>query len=237
MFFMNSFDGGSYSAITVNFGGTPKKYSWDEYLDVDDLRPRKRPDEITYEWVEEELRRAAARDMKDNFYLDNDQRMQSLGDVMWIYKYPLILVFDDNGYLYGKVSYFESEDDLSINIMYLYVFGDRRRRISNRQNNFINGIFIMWYFAAQMSKKIYGNVGRVLVVLPRDTIYKYLNKLEARFVEIHGINDKIGDTSNFFHYRVQKNMGGMDFGALFSAPSVIVMIDQLEGACVINRRG
>lgn len=232
-----NFDNGSYFSMTVNFNGRNDKHTWNDYLKIDDATPRKKPDVITYEWLEEELRRATVRDLKDDFYSKNEDMIDSLADVNRINVHPLILVFDNNGHLFGKVSYFENETDASLNIMYLYVLGDRRRRNHENRQKYINGAFIVWYFAAQMAKKLCGNLSKLLIVSPRDSITKYLEMLDVRYVEIVGegrdlIKYRIGDTSLVYHHRTDKS----NTGALFYAPFLMMDIENLERSYVIKRR-
>lgn len=161
---------------------------------------------------------------------------------------PMILVFDSNDHLHAKICYHRNDKSMTLNIMFLYVLGDRRRRIGNNRQLFINGPYIIWYFAACFAREFYGNLARLMICGPLASIFKYIERLEARYVKILGegknsyIKSPILDSSPRYHEMIKKVIRGdgrdsdETFGALFATPSMIMDIDNLEKACVINRR-
>lgn len=245
----NNFDGETYTAITVNFKPPEKEtMTLEAYMSLKDKSPRKRPRVITYEWLDEEITRAVSRDIDDNFYGQGKMDIQALADVSEMRDCPMILVFDSNGYLHAKVCFHRNDKDMTLNIMFLYVFGDRRRRIADNRQFFINGPYIIWYFAACFAQEFYGNLARLMICTPLTSIFKYIERLEARYVKILDtgknsfIKSRIVDASPRFHEMIRRQIHVIPkdldevFGALFAAPFMITIIDQLEKVCTINRR-
>jgi hypothetical protein len=204
-----------------------------KYKKVKDNSARVRPKTITLEWLEEEIGRAFNRDLNDPFYKDEDM-FESLVDVARPYRGNMLLVFDQDGYMLGKIGYHFNDETATTHAMYLYVFGDRRRNLKQKH---INGPFIIWYFVALLSIERYGDLARIYIPHPRDTVTKRLYELGSRFVFLEPNMDnlimgKITDSSPETHKQIAKSITNgafpHNFAALMPSTKVVRRVQEIE---------
>lgn len=170
-------------------------------LDNDRFRPK----EISSEWFENELLKSFFKDLTEPFYFDNKERMGALLDVYTFRSLETLAVFNEAGYLIGKVCLHFNDATKTLNIMYLYVTGFRRNKNylyeKNKNKPLINfkshipGAYVVWLFAARVAVEKYGNNARVLVCYPFATIVSYLIEVGGKFVMLKNSDSKIEITS------------------------------------------
>ena len=141
--------------------------------------------EVTNEWFSREVRKAYFRDLADQFYAD-EIRERGLEDVALIRQGLNLVVVTEDKNFFGKISIFPNDAHLTLNAVFLYVSGDRRRRTrpAQRTPSRTTSAGIVWYFVAQFAEQRYKAFARVLIPSPLPTIFKYLLQYEALFVEI-----------------------------------------------------
>jgi len=207
--------------------------------------PESRPNLLTSEWVNNEIAKAYNRDSKKDFYNDQE-RKDGLDDVFAKSNDKLILVFNGKNELFGKINFYEEEKSLTLKVMYLYVFGDRREIKKGKnilgENKFIKGSFIMWCFSSLYARELFGGLARMLICYPRDTIYKNLIQSDAYFVQMHFLgnfafeNFYIKNSSVSMHVRILQTIIKENeddeiigsFGALYSSEKLINYISKME---------
>ena len=118
-----NFDGQLYSYEI--FDGSEWEFPEDYWADIESLKdnsPSPRPEVLTIDWIEKEIMKAVSRDEKDDFYKKQKSLDEGLSDVGMIYEGLMLLVFNEKGYLIGKIGLYPNEKTLTLNVMYLYVF-------------------------------------------------------------------------------------------------------------------
>lgn len=247
--FYHTFDDQKYTCVPFNLDSyeIPDDF-WGVVNNIEDDKPCVRPEELTVDWVANEILKACSRDMKDSFYTENQNNMHGLEDVV-IPEGDVLLIFNQAGYLVGKIQVHADTKANTLNVMYIYVFGDRRRSIPRQTGSarkYINGPYIIWYFVALFAKELFGNTASVLVTLPRDTVFKQLSKAGALFVKLGGkgfITSNVEDRSLEYHKRYVEWMTndgpheGLDeTGALFSAIDLARHIEDFEAQAATLRQ-
>lgn len=247
MTFFQTFDDQEYTCVPFDASVWEFSPAYQEYYEnLKDNAPSKRPENLTLGWVVNEIGKAYSRDLSDSFYEKQSHR-EALDEVSLPDK-KMLLVFNEAGYLTGKIGYHDDSRSLTVNVMEIYVFGDRRRSIPRQSGSvrkYINGPYIIWYFVALFSKELYGNLGRVLVTLPRDTVFKYLYQAGAMFVEIEytrpAIETRVKNFSIEYHKRYVRFRMGIEMieeewtGALFNAVDLARRIEEAEAQAAALR--
>jgi hypothetical protein len=197
--------------------------------------PRKKSDEITDEWLAEEMLRAFSRDRQSRRYKESAIFRDGLEDVVVMNKCPMIIVFDEDGYFAGKICFFANEQAFTLNVMFLYGTNDRYAR----GDRSISSAQLIWYVSASYAIKRLSPLARVLIVMPRDTIYGKLLALSCIMVELQKHRDLIVSSpiqskngwkefdalTRSFMQRVVENEEAQrepDFGALFLARDLLL---------------
>lgn len=247
--FSHTFDDQIYTCVPFNLDSyeLPEDF-WRFIKEMEDDEPSVRPEELTVDWVADEILKACSRDMKDSFYTENQNNKDGLEDVV-IPEGDVLLIFNQAGYLVGKIRVHADTEANTLNVMYIYVFGDRRRSIPRQTGTarkYINGPYIIWYFVALFAKELFGNTARVLVTYPRDTVYKQLSQAGALFVKLGGegmITSRVEECSLEYHKQyvdcVTNNGSRDDFddtGALFNAIDLARRIEEFEAQAASLRR-
>lgn len=249
MTFQQIFDDQVYTCTPFHMGGwrLPPNYMRNRG-NLIDTRPSVRPEILTPDWVADEIAKAFSRDLRDPFY-ENESYMEGLYDSASPNEF-MLLVFNADDYLVGKIGFHEVPSALTLNVMMLYVFGDRRRSFEHvhsllRKN--ISGAYIIWYFAALYATERFGRIARLLMTYPRDIVFKQLYRAGATFVELEQTFDMIRSHIRNFSFRYHDlyiehqlnptNRERMDFhvGALFSCRELMERIDEFE-ELVASRR-
>jgi len=202
---------------------------------------------ITDEWLEPEIAKAYKRDEADPYYTGNPVNNDALEDVASTPEGSYIIVLTGDNRFFGKIRLWRNDADYTLNVMYLYVSGDNRRARTARQATVVPpdekqpivSAGIMWYFAAQLSQELYGMLARVIIVYPREPIYKYLVRYGAVFVSLERrrelIDARISSGNSLeTHGRIKRAilvvLGDVDAqigdgtegcGALFAAPFLV----------------
>jgi len=248
MTFFQTFDDQEYTCVPFDASEWKYTHEYHEYYEnLKNNAPSKRPDELTLEWVADEIGKAYSRDMNDSFYNSLSYK-DGLGEVSTPTE-EMLLVFNEAEHLIGKISYYKDSRSLTLNVMQIYVFGDRRRSIpreSGPMRKYINGPYIIWYFVALFAKELYGNLARVLIPFPRDTVFKYLYQAGAMFVEIEDtrllIDSCIKNFSIEYHKRYIRYRMGLESyddvhstGALFGAVDLARRIEEAEALAAALR--
>ena len=247
MYFNKVFDGQEYSCTVID----ATRYQY-RRIDGTESEPRQCEGQPTLKWVEEEIHRAFLRDEMDPYYHRHQFAIDDLGDVADIRSYKMLVVLDEHGYMLGKISFYENDPALTLNVMYLYAFGDRRRANSKySRDSHISSAYIIWYFAAALSQVLYGANGRLLITYPRSSIYKLLLNVGARLVGLSNNDDLIKASVNrcdkethdilTAHYRltisgIESDNDIESVGALFNAHELVTFIEIMEAKAANHRR-
>lgn len=242
------FDDQEYTFVVMDLS------SWEEVLEPDysfvieelrmleDNRQRIRPKNLTVKWVVEEIGRACSRDLTDSYY--NDEVMLAFLEEVIYPRGNALIVFNGRGHMVGKIEYFMNDEAMTLNVMGLYVFGDRRRSVQrNAVKQNINGAYLIWYFAGVFAKQLYGNLARVLVTFPRPVVDKHLYQVGARFVILKEpesgemIEHTVESCPISFHKNYVRSIAGLSddklpngesYGALMAAADLTRRIEETE---------
>lgn len=196
---------------------------------------------ITDDWLSKELAVGYVQDSEDPYYENGPEvRMEGLAEVIHIDDGDQVLVIvDSKGKLFGKIHVNGLADTMTLNVIMLYALGDRRRRL-DRAKNHISSAYIIWYFAALYARKLYGVFARLMIVLPRTTIYKNILSAGALFVKLDdslktNLEYRISKSNTpIFHVERMKrihdedNTGYGTFGALFHVDNLRNFIEDEE---------
>lgn len=188
-----------------------------------------------------ELNRAYANDVVDDFYVfdqDKDdpsekemklERANGLDDVIFSPNSTVLTVWNFVGELVGKIGIHFNDRDRTVNCMYLYVCGDRRRRIGKeKQRRYIYGAHLIWFFVAREAFMRYGEGSKVLITYPRPSVLKYINQLEGHYVELDYEEGKAIES------RVKLGCVLRE-GALFDALHLMQSVECLENFAMLKR--
>ena len=239
MFSAKFFDEELYSAYLID---VKHAIHYDENETPRIVEPVPLTGEISDEWLSTEVHTAYWRDAFDPFYRDNEERMSGLEEVSVVRNEMHIVVVDADKRFFGKIQILPNDATLSVNALFLYVSGDRRRRTAAlaepRNPNRTPSAGIIWYFVAQFAEQRYKSLARVLIPSPLRTVTKYLVQYEATFVRIKAYDDMLYavistkntiKTQEAMMKRVVRSLNSPEptrtnrypYGALFSASSLI----------------
>lgn len=221
-----------YSAATFD-GKLYTAYIWTIGRNYQDRRPQdltRTPltAQMTHTWLEAEFYKALQRDEMDPFYSENVGNRDALDDVSRLTRGTYVIVLDEEKNFFGKIEIMRKDAIRTLNSMYLYVSGDRRRL--GRVPGQTPSARIVWHFVAQLSCDIYGDLARILIPYPRTSIYKNLIRYGATFVTLVGnmIDSTINPEDKLeTHEILRKHVSGEleseieNWGALFSAPQLL----------------
>jgi hypothetical protein len=188
--------------------------------------PRLMPEELTDEWLAEELIRGYSRDRTTEAYKKSQSFREALEDVVHIDNATMIVVFNKEGYFVGKIACMIEEKSFILRAMYLYGVSDRggatpRERISSAS--------VIWHAVALEAIKLFDSFARILIVMPRDTVYQKLLQSKCIFIELElregelinspiiSRNWKDFDTRVRQHMITENSEDPAIFGALFQA--------------------
>lgn len=136
-------------------------------------------------WLRE-YQKALYRDLLSPYYRSEQEKMDDLEETFSIIKGDIVIVLDTDGHFMGKINYNYHEAKNLVRVMYLYVCGKRRDYFyKNSIKNYPRGSFIIWACACILAKEIDIN-SKVLITYPRNSIYKFLSQINAKFVFIEG---------------------------------------------------
>jgi len=188
-----------------------------------------------------ELNRAYAKDVIDDFYVfdkENDdpsekdiklERANGLEDVIFSPNGTILTVWNLVGELIGKIGIHFNDRDKTLNCMYLYVCGDRRRRIGKQTHRkHIHGAHLIWYFVARESFMRYGEGAKMLITYPRPTVLKYIDQLDGHYVELDYEEGKAIESSVILGHTLKE-------GALFDALHLMQRVECLENFAMLKR--
>lgn len=198
-----------------------------------------------------DIQLAYERDKADTYYRydpDTDQpedkaikaeRLAGLEDVVFATSDRTLVVRDVSGLFIGKIELYPNDCDKTLNCMYLYMSGDRRRRIGKQAVRCnLHGAHLMWYFVAREALRRYGEDASILVTYPRKTVLKYVIMLGGVFVPLRMDGEKAIESSvakslvtHEYHIDAYDKMAS-ESGAFFRALLLTKMIESLErGYC------
>jgi hypothetical protein len=149
------------------------------------LPPRPMPEVITDEWLAEELIRGYSRDRTTKIFKESLSFRDALEDVVSINHTSMIVVFTKEGFFLGKIACSLDETSFTFRAMYIYGVSDRG---SSTPGERISSASIIWHAVALEAMSTFGHVARVMIVMPRDTVYRKLINAGCLFVELQPNN-------------------------------------------------
>ena len=161
------------------------------------MNARRRPDELTDDWLAEELFRGMLRDLQTS--RANDQSfVEALEDATSMIKGECLVVFNDDNIFVGKINFFLDNITRTINVMGLYAPSGRHR---------IRGLSyasLIWHIISSMAMTTFGQSALVLMPYPRDIIYQRLLNMTCNMVHVTTVNGNLL-TSRASMIRWQRN--------------------------------
>lgn len=212
----------------------------------DDLDPTRLDGRITDDWLEQEINKAYWRDMEDNDFIRDASNYGALQEVTIVHPGVNIIILTGSDEFFGKIRVWRNDAQRTLNAVFIYASGDRRRSNRRRISNYVSSIGIIWFFVAIQARNLYKQFARILIPRPLSPVHKAIVKYGGVFVELNGRSDvNLFDQTTIIgvsqettldldanvkrslapDYAGEEEYDVQNMGALFQASSIVQQLD------------